>query len=143
MCVCAAKTSLGVPAGEIEQRPREAAAPVEQRQHHLPLLHPVHRHVDVVARARGVQPAGDVVAARVDDQPLDVEEQVLAAAVVRRALHVGSRRRVERIADGRGVGARDDPLLGEHHQVRIVNRHQRRQELRLGVLEVLVEDEAM
>ena len=40
-------------------------------QDHLPLPHPVHRHVDVVARARGVQPAGDLRAARLGDQPLD------------------------------------------------------------------------
>ena len=32
------------------------------------------------------------------------------------------------------------PCVGEHHQVGVVDRHQRRQEQRLGVLEVLVED---
>ena len=34
------------------------------------------------------------------------------------------------------------PLLGEHHEMRVVDRHQRREELRLRVLEVLVEDDA-
>ena len=34
---------------------------------------------------------------------------------------------------------RHEPRRGEHHQVRVVNRHQRAREQDLGVLEVLVE----
>ena len=75
-----------------------------------------------------------------DDQPLDVEEQVLVGAVV---LHLAHRVEIDGV-ERRGKRARRPPahdaLLGEHHQMRVVNRHQRREELRLGVLEVLVED---
>src|SRR5919106_6396872 len=39
-----------------------------------------------------------------------------------------------------GVGGADDAAVGQHHQMGIVNGHQRREEQRLGVLEVLVED---
>ena len=66
----------------------------------LPLPQPVHRHVDVVAAARGVQPAGRVLAARLDDQPLDVKEQVLAACR-RRA---SPARRSSRSSRGRRAG---------------------------------------
>ena len=36
---------------------------------------------------------------------------------------------------------RDDAAVGQHHEMGVVNRHQRAEEERLGVLEVLVEDE--
>ncbi len=42
-------------------------------------------------------------------------------------------------ASTRGVVARDDVLLGEHHQMRVVDGHERRQQQGLGVLEVVVE----
>ena len=49
-------------------RSSSASAQLERRgdqlEDELALPHPVHRHVDVVAAARRVQPAGDVVAAR-------------------------------------------------------------------------------
>ena len=48
----------------------------------------------------------------------------------------------ERVANGAGIGPGDDPLLGQHHEMRVVDRHQGRQQLRLGVFEVLAQDEA-
>ena len=68
--------------GQAQQRSRSPWPASDERQDHLPLLHPVHRHVDVVARARGVQPAGGLFAAAFDDQTLDEEEEILAGAVV-------------------------------------------------------------
>ena len=88
-----------------------------------------------------MQPPGPVLSAGVDDEPLDEKEEVLAAAVVAGALHIGQRDGVERVADGRRVIAGNNSLLGEHDEVRVVDRHERRQQLRLRVLEVLVEDE--
>ena len=131
---------LAVAAGQIEQHLAQRERRLEHREHQLPLLHPVHRHVDVVARARGVEAAGHLLAAGGNDQPIDVEEQVLVGAVVGDAADVLGRNRVERGADGPRVRARHDPLLGEHHEMRVVDPHQRPEELGLGVLEVLVED---
>ncbi len=76
----------------------------------------------------------------VDDQALDVEEEILAGAVVRSLPDRVLRDRVERLAHRVRVLRRDDALRRQHHQVRVVDRHQRREEQRLGVLEVLVED---
>jgi hypothetical protein len=129
-----------MPGGQLDQRGAQFQRRLDDGRDELPLPHPVHRHVDVVAAARGVQAAGDVLAARGDQQPFDVEEQILAGAVVRRLPDFRHRDRVERIAQAPGVRLTDDPALGEHHQVRIVDRHQRRQEQRLGVFEILVED---
>ena len=126
-------------AGEIEQRAAQIEARRQQRQNQLPLPHPVHRHVDVVAAARRVQPPGDVLSARGDDQALDVEKQILAAAVERRAADLVLRHAVERHAERVRVSGGDDVRRGEHHQVGVVDLHQRREEERLRVLEVLVE----
>ena len=57
------KDVVAVARREVEQHVAQPERPVGQRQHQLALPHPVHRHVDVVARARGVQPAGRVLAA--------------------------------------------------------------------------------
>ena len=53
---------------------------------------------------------------------------------------VVDRDRVERVADRPGVGRGDDAAVGEHDEMRVVNRQERRQEQRLRILEVLVED---
>ena len=63
-------------------------------------------------------------------------------AVVLRALHVRDRHCPERVPYRTRVRPRHDPALGEHDEMRVVDGHQRRKQLRLGVLEVLVEDEA-
>ena len=54
--------------------------------------------------------------------------------------HPGDIETVERVADDACVGARHDLLLREHDQVGVVDGHERSEELRLRVLEVLVED---
>ena len=82
---------VAVPTGQIEERAAQLRDAIEHPENHLPLLYPVHRHVDVVAGSGSMQPAGCVFAARLHDQPFDVEEQVLAGAVVLRALDVGDR----------------------------------------------------
>ncbi len=86
-----------------------------------------------------MQPAGDVVSTRVHDQTLDVEEQILVGAVVREIAHVVLRDGVERGANGMGIGGGHDAAIGQHHQMRVVNRHERREEELLGVLEIFVE----
>ena len=123
-----------------QERPPELEGRGEQSQNELALAHPVHRHVDVVAAARRVQAAGDVVAARADDHPFDIEEQIFTAGIVFRAAELVLGDRVERRAQRMRVGGRHDALLGQHDQMRVVNRHQRREELPFRVLEVLVED---
>jgi hypothetical protein len=102
--------------------------------------HPVHGHVDVVAAARRVEPAGDIVAALPGDQPVDVEEEILVRAVVADPPHVGLMYAVQRCTQRVRMVLRQDPLRGQHHDMRSVNRHERSEEELLGVLEVLVED---
>jgi hypothetical protein len=126
--------------GQIEQRRAQLDRRMQQRQDVLALPYPIHRHVDVVAAARGVQTTGDVLAAGGDEQAIDEEEEILTGAVVRRAADVGNRNRIERLADRSRVARGDDAAVREHDQVRVVNRHQRREEQRLRVLEVVVED---
>jgi len=111
-----------------------------QDRDELAVPHPVHRHVDVVAAARGVQTAGNVLAARTNQEALDVEEQILARAVVGRALDGLDRDAVECRADRARVGRGNDAAVGEHDEMCVVNRQERRQEQRLRILEVLVED---
>ena len=86
-----------------------------------------------------MQPAGDFVAAAVDDQSFDVEEQIFAGAVVGRAADVVLRHGIERVTNRARVVGRHDALRREHHEMRVVNRHQRREKELLRVLEVLVE----
>src|SRR5204862_5776425 len=52
----------------------------------------------------------------------------------------GLRDGIERRAQGMRVVARDDALRGEHPEMGVMNRHQRREKQLLGVLEVFVED---
>ena len=131
---------LEVLAGEVEQAGAQGEHAFVHRQDELPLAHPVHRHVDVVAAAGGVQPAGDLFAAGRGQQALDVEEEVLVGAVVGDVRDVVDRDGVQGFADASRVRRSDDRAVGEHRQVRVVNRHQGRDKLPLGVLEVLVED---
>ena len=112
------------------------------REDQLPLRHPVHRHVDVVARARGVQASRGIVTAAADNQPFEVEKQIFVGAVVLDLAHVVDVDAVERPADRRRFLLADDALVREHDEVRVVDRHQRLEKLRLGVFEVFVEDDA-
>ena len=80
------------------------------------------------------------VAARGNEQPLHVEEQVFAGAIEPHVAHVVERHGVERLAQAVGIVARYDARVGQHHQMRVVDRHERRQEERLRILEVVGED---
>ena len=84
---------------------RSSSVRGDQVEHALALPHPVHRHVDVVAASRRVQPSGDVLAARFDDQSIDVEEEILVGAVVDDLPHLVLAHAVERHANGMRVGA--------------------------------------
>ena len=141
MCVCTVKIVSRCRSARSSSARAQIERRAGEREDELALPHPVHRHVDVVAAARRVEPAGGVLAARLDDQALDVKEQILAGAVVRAPPQiVVLRHGVERRRGSRGrPRAETMPLRGEHHQVRVVDRHQRREEQRLRVLEVLVE----
>ena len=132
---------LPVAIGQRDERPAQVQRPFDHGEHQLPLRHAVHRHVDVVAGPRRVQPAGGILAAARDDQPLDVEEEILVGAVVLHLADLVERDAVERAPDGRRLGTGHDLLIGEHHEMRVLDRHQRHEKLRLGVLEVFVEDE--
>jgi len=72
--------------------------------------------------------SGHRFAARADEDAVDVEEEVLAGAVVRRGPDAGERDRIERLAQRAGVGAADDVALAQHHEMRVMDRDQRRQE---------------
>ena len=54
--------------------------------------------------------------------------------------HLGQRDPVERARIACASASGMMPALGQHHEMRIVDAHQRREELRLGVLEVFVEN---
>ncbi len=131
---------LPVRVRQIDQHLAEPVCALGELEDQAPLLHAVHRHVDVVARPRGVEAARGVLSAGLDDQAFDEEEEILAGAVVPRLFHPGDIETVERVADDAGVGARHDLLIREHDQVGVVDGHERSEELRLRVLEVLVED---
>src|SRR5688500_5379849 len=88
-----------------------------------------------------METSGDVLSTRADDEPLHIEEEVLARAVVVRAADLVQRDRSQRVSNRSRSRAGDDAPLGEHDQVGMVDRHQGRQELRLRVLEVLVQYE--
>ena len=88
-----------------------------------------------------MEPSGDVLAACLDDEPFDVEEQILVGPVVLDVANRVLRHAVQRLAQRVRVGGRYNSLSGEHHEVRVVDRHHRRQQKRLGVLEVFVQDE--
>src|SRR5262249_21041269 len=128
--------------GDPEEGLPQVEAGSGQSEDELPQPHPVHRHVDVVPAARRVQPPRGVLACCRHDQPFDIEEQILAAAVVARRLQLGPRDRLERGTDRVRVVSGDDFLGGEHHQVRVVDGEQRRDEERLRVLEVFIEHAA-
>ncbi len=86
-----------------------------------------------------MQTAGHRLAALRDDQALHVIEKVFALRVERRCPDVVSRYGIEREANGVGIGGRNDPLPGEHHQARIVNRHQGAEKEGFSVLKILAE----
>jgi hypothetical protein len=131
---------LGVPGSDFDERRAQPERRAQHGDHVLPLAHPVQRHVDVVAAPRRVQPPGDALAARRHELALDVIEQVLVRAVVLHVPDVVQRHRVQGAADGSRVGLPDDARVGQHHEMRVVHRHDRVEEERFGILEVLVED---
>ena len=131
---------LAMTVDEIQQRPPQREGARKQAEHQLALPHAVHRHVDVVARARRMKPPRHVVAAPLDHQTLDVEEKIFVGAVVGDAANLVLRHAVERFPQGVRVGGGHDPLRGEHDEVRVVDRHHRREQESLGVFEILVED---
>jgi hypothetical protein len=139
VCACGGRGWCRGAVGEVQQRPAQREGRGGQAEDQLPLPHPVHRHVDVVARARRVQAARHVVAAGLDHQALDVEEQVLVGAVVGDLPNRVLRHAVQGIAQGAGFAGGDDSLRVSITRWRVVNRHQRRQQELLRVLEVLVQ----
>src|SRR6185436_16549956 len=89
--------------------------------------------------ARRMEPAGGVLSALPDDQPFQIEEQIFIRAVVFQIADLVLRDRIERVANRPRVGRGHDAAIGEHHQVGVVDRHERREKEPLGVLEVFVE----
>ena len=73
----------------------------------------------------GVEPAGHVGPARLGDQAVYIEEEVLARSVVRHTFERIAIDGVERAADRARIVCRDDALLGQHHEMRGVNGQQR------------------
>ena len=63
------KDRLAVPARDLEQRAPEREHRVGHVEERLPQSHPVHRHVDVVAAAGGVQAARELGAGRAAISP--------------------------------------------------------------------------
>ena len=112
-----------------------------ERQNPLAEQHPVHRHVDVVAAARGMEPAGDVRPAGLGQKTVYIEEEILAGSVVARAFERVTIDGAERLPNrARVVGPHDAPF-GQHREVGVVNRHQRLDEQRLRIFEVFAEHE--
>ena len=84
--------------------------------------------------------ARDVVATSAGDQSIDVKEEIFVGPVVLDRPDIVCRDAVQRHAEGVCVRLVDDPLGLEHHEMGVVNRHQRRQQQLLGVFEIFVED---
>ena len=118
--------------GEIQEHAAQRVAGIDQFERLYPQVETVDRDVDVIAAARRVQAAGDVrVAAGGRDLALQVEKQILDAAVIPGVPDRLEIEAVDRSEDRPGVGGSDDPLLGEHDRVRPVDR------------EVVIEEEAL
>ncbi|MEI9973238.1 MAG: hypothetical protein WDO73_15045 [Ignavibacteriota bacterium] len=93
---------------EVEQNGAEFQAGMEDFQDGFALAHAIHRHVDVVAAAGGVEsPGGDLSAAPGDELRYLVEE-ILAAAIEGCLADCLLRHRIERVANGVGIFRGDD-----------------------------------
>jgi hypothetical protein len=125
------------------RNPQQRLAQIQRRlqeiQRELPLPHPIHRHVDVVAAARGVQTAGDGVSRGLHEQTVDVEEQVFVRAVVANVADAILVDRVERRPNRAGVRLRHNPALGQHHEVGVMNRKERADEKSFRIFEIVSE----
>ena len=89
---------IAMPPGQVDERGAQLDRALRHRRDELPLPDAIHRHRDVVAAARGVQAAADVLACGLLDQALDEEEQVLVGAVVGDLAHGVERDAVQRRA---------------------------------------------
>jgi hypothetical protein len=125
--------------GQAEQRRTQPQDAVAEGGDAVALPHAIGGHRDVVAAARRVQAPGHLLAGGFGDEVLEVEEQVLVGAIEGHLHDRGGGDAVERRAQHAGVALRHDVALGEHHQVRVVDVHERRQQVGLGVLEVVGE----
>src|SRR5437868_5450800 len=90
--------------------------PFIQRQDQHPLLHSIHRHIDVVARPRRVQSPCGVFAALTNQQAVDEEKQIFAAAVVFGLANLGNGDTSERVAYYPRVSTWNNPLFGQHDE---------------------------
>ncbi len=131
---------VAMPLGEVEQRtPQQRTTPPSRpRMSSRCRIRYIVMSMSLRLRAVWRRPATSSPHAR-DDQAIEIEEEVLARAVVRGAAHLVLRDRVERRAERVRVVGRDDAAVGEHDEMRVVNRHERRQQQRLRVFEVLVQ----
>ena len=141
VCVCAAKTVSRCASARSMSASRRSSAASASADDELPLPHPVHRHVDVVAAAGDAEPARDVVAARLDRADarrrrtgLRTHGRTAATSTSDKRDGVEARR-----ASARASAALTMSCCAQHHQVRVVNRDERREEESLRVLEVLAQ----
>ncbi len=134
------ENGFGMPRGESQERPPQIQSGAQQRKDELALTHAVHRHIDVVAAARGMQASGNVLSAGRYQQTLDIEIKIFGLAVVGCVTQFIERNRIERFPNDVCVEERNDVLRRQHHEMRVVNRHQRMQEERFGVFEIVVEN---
>jgi hypothetical protein len=132
---------LAMRVGQFDQDAPERQRSIDDVEHHLPLQHAVHGHVDVVARPRRVQTARDVGSTCLRDQPFDIKEEILAGPVEGCRANVVQHDSVECLPNPVTFVSSHDAALREHHEMRVVDGHERHEELGLRVLEVFVEDE--
>jgi hypothetical protein len=66
---------------QVDQRRAKLQDSRGNERHELALAHAVHRHVDIVAAAGGMEPACHIVATRFPDEPLDQKKQIFTGVV--------------------------------------------------------------
>ena len=86
-----------------------------------------------------MEAARHVLVARALDQALDVEEEILVGAVIEHGADRVERDAIEGDPERARVGGRQDASFGQHHEVGVVDRHERCQQQLLGVFKIFVE----
>ena len=130
---------LQVPRRQIQQHGTQRRQGLAEFQQLEPRRHAEERDRDIVAAARRVHLAGQL-AARLFEQALDKEEEILAGAVVTGAGDLRAVQPVERRHQRGFLRRREDPLVRQHAGVGVVNLDQGVQKVLLGVFEIGAED---
>ena len=95
--------------------------------------HAIESQIDIIAAARGVHPTGNVRAYIGGKQIFDIEEQILASAIVSGGLDLLQVKAVQSPQAGLRILAGENVLTLQHDRVGIMNLQQAREEIALRI----------